>query len=250
MHNTKISPFIILVFAAGFGGIVAQTILLRELLVLFSGNEYSIGIIISAWVISESIGAYTGGKFNKTFNPEILTYSVLLFSIIFPICIYLTRIFKSLLDIPPGVGVGMVSILYSSFIILFPIGLLHGFFFTIACSVHNQMTDKGKISAGRIYFYETLGTIAGGTVVSIFFVPFFNSFFIAMIIAVMGAISCIIFVKSADVFQLGRKNRLLLLSSSILSIMVCIMMIFNVDNKIHMASINIQWAKQNVVSYK
>ena len=102
------------------------------------------------------------------------------------------------------------------------------------------MTNKGKISAGRIYFYETLGTIAGGTVVSIFFVPFFNSFFIAMIIAVMGAISCIIFVKSADVFQLGRKNRLLLLSSSILSIMVCIMMIFNVDNKIHIASINIQ----------
>ena len=133
MHNTKISPFIILVFAAGFGGIVAQTILLRELLVLFSGNEYSIGIIISAWVISESIGAYTGGKFNKTFNPEILTYSVLLFSIIFPICIYLTRIFKSLLDIPPGIGVGMVSILYYSVIILCPIGLVHGFFFTVAC---------------------------------------------------------------------------------------------------------------------
>ena len=155
MHNTKISPFIILVFAAGFGGIVAQTILLRELLVLFSGNEYSIGIIISAWVISESIGAYTGGKFNKTFNPEILTYSVLLFSIIFPICIYLTRIFKSLLDIPPGVGVGMVSILYSSFIILFPIGLLHGFFFTIACRFNcitaliSFLTVSSCVESGR-----------------------------------------------------------------------------------------------------
>ena len=42
---------IIFVFVAGFGGIAAQTILLRELLILFSGNELSIGVIIGSWVI-------------------------------------------------------------------------------------------------------------------------------------------------------------------------------------------------------
>jgi spermidine synthase len=41
----------------GFGGIVAQTLLLRELLVLFSGNELSLGLIIGSWIVSEALGA-------------------------------------------------------------------------------------------------------------------------------------------------------------------------------------------------
>jgi len=250
MHNKNIPRLVLLVFVAGFGGMVAQTILLRELLVLFSGNEYSIGIIISAWVISEAVGAYIGGKFNKSFNLEILISSVLSFSMIFPAGIYLTRIFKSLLDIPPGIGVGMLSISYCSFIILFPVGMLHGFFFTMACSVYNQITGKDKVSAGRVYFYEILGTIAGGAAVSLFFIPFFNSFFVALVIVLMSAISCMFFAKSTDITTLDRKNRLLFLCSSSLSITTCIMMIFNVDNKMHMASIDRQWAKQNVVSYQ
>lgn len=39
--------FIITVLVTGFSGLIAQVILLRELLVTFYGNEFSIGIILA-----------------------------------------------------------------------------------------------------------------------------------------------------------------------------------------------------------
>jgi len=39
------------VLAMGFSGLVAEILLLRELLIVFSGNELSIGMIMANWLI-------------------------------------------------------------------------------------------------------------------------------------------------------------------------------------------------------
>jgi spermidine synthase len=41
----------IAILTMGFSGLVAQMLLLRELLVVFSGNELSIGIVLANWLI-------------------------------------------------------------------------------------------------------------------------------------------------------------------------------------------------------
>ncbi|MBA7696431.1 hypothetical protein ES703_105079 [subsurface metagenome] len=46
----------------GLSGIVAQIILLRELLVSFLGNELALGIILADWSILEAIGSFIIGK--------------------------------------------------------------------------------------------------------------------------------------------------------------------------------------------
>lgn len=250
MESIKTVRFIILVFIAGFGGAVVQTVLLRELLVMFSGNEFSIGIIISAWVVCEAIGAYTGGKLNNRYNVQILTFSIILFSLFFPACIYMARIFKALLDIPTGVGAGFIFILCSSFIIILPVGILHGFFFTLACSVYNQISTTGATTSGKVYFYEMLGTIAGGITVSIIFIPYLNAFFIALSIIIISAFFSMVFLGRFNALQQNAKKSSLFLFSAVLIVSAFIIILFNIDSKLHAYSIKMQWQKQDVVSYQ
>lgn len=40
----------------GLSGLVAEIMLLRELLIVFSGNELSIGVILANWLILEACG--------------------------------------------------------------------------------------------------------------------------------------------------------------------------------------------------
>ena len=44
----------------GFSGLVAQILLLREFLIIFSGNEFSIGVILANWLILEACGSFLG----------------------------------------------------------------------------------------------------------------------------------------------------------------------------------------------
>ena len=54
--------FILTILVIGLSGIIAQVLILRELLVSFYGNELILGIILANWVILEASGVYLAGK--------------------------------------------------------------------------------------------------------------------------------------------------------------------------------------------
>ena len=56
--SKKMKRFIAAIIIMGFSGIVAQILLLRELLITFFGNELSIGIILANWLILEAAGSF------------------------------------------------------------------------------------------------------------------------------------------------------------------------------------------------
>ena len=55
--------FIVALLLMGFSGIVAQVLLLRELLIVFSGNELTIGVILANWLIIEAAGSFLLGRY-------------------------------------------------------------------------------------------------------------------------------------------------------------------------------------------
>ena len=73
---------IVALLLLGFGGIVAQTLLLREMLILFSGNELSLCLVISSWVVSEALGAFVAGVWagRTRVDVKVFTWATLLFS--------------------------------------------------------------------------------------------------------------------------------------------------------------------------
>ncbi len=245
--DRKISLFTVLLLIGGMGGIVAQTVLLRELLIIFSGNELSIGVIIGAWVIWEALGAFIGGRLSQKLNIYAFVVSIVIFSVIFPASIYLTRIIKVIFSMPPDIGTGIIPIVYLSALILMPTGAIHGLFFTLSCSIHNQLTGKGTSSTAKVYFFEMLGTIAGGILVSFIFIPYFNSFQIAFIVAILSLGACTVFMPS---FSTSKSGKAILITAAVLTASVAIAIVFNIPGKIHNASIAQQWKKQNVVFYE
>ena len=52
----------IAVITMGFSGLVAEILLLREFLIIFSGNEFSIGVILANWLFLEAFGAFFLGR--------------------------------------------------------------------------------------------------------------------------------------------------------------------------------------------
>jgi len=47
----------------------AHTVLLRELLILFAGNEFSVGVIIGSWIVAEAGGAVATGHQQRLPSP-------------------------------------------------------------------------------------------------------------------------------------------------------------------------------------
>jgi len=135
-HNPlPITPLLLFtLLVTGLSGIVVQTVLIRESLVIYGGNELSIGVIIGSWVVWEALGAYIGGRWprGKRAVGHAFVGAGILFAVLFPAGIYCIRVLKIMSGLPPEISIGIVGIFCTSMIIFFPSGLLHGFSFTTA----------------------------------------------------------------------------------------------------------------------
>ncbi len=248
MNKRNMYLFTFTLLAIGVGGIIAQTVLLRELLVVFAGNEFSIGIIIGFWVIWEAAGAYLGGLKEMQLRTGIRSLACLsvLFSVFLPISIYGARTFKVLAGIPVEIGVGLIPILYTSSLVLLPVGLIHGFLFTLACSIWDRLTAEGTRSSGKVYFYEMVGTIAGGIIVNFLLVPHYQSFQIALLVACFTAGSCIILLVS---FSRLTESPALAFSAAVIISSVILLAGGGAD-RLHRLAVERQWQGRNVVYYE
>jgi len=181
-------PLVIIVIGAS--GIIAQIVLIRELLVNFQGNELSIGFILGNWLISEALGGYLIRKIKlslKDYGSIILG-----FAIIFPILCLIARIVRPLLGIMPGEIITFPIMFLSSLVILLPVGFLHGALFTSSVSVIKRLEMQSQDSnivrkiPGYVYILENVGTIIGGVIISFLLIPYFKTFQIVFFITLLN----------------------------------------------------------------
>src|SRR4030043_2190205 len=134
----------------GASGIVAQIILLRELLISFLGNELTLGIILANWFILVAIGSFLIGQSVEKVERkiEIFVAFQLLFSTALPFAIFLCRSFKNILLTTPGEALGFAPIFYSSLSILLPVSLPLGALFTYGCKLYSQYAREDVSSIG------------------------------------------------------------------------------------------------------
>ena len=228
---------------------IAETLLIRELLVIFSGNELTIGIILANWLIAEAAGAYFLGKTIEKQKDKIKIFLItqIIFSLTFPLSIYLTRILRHILGVMPGEVIGLLPVIYSSLFILFPVSFSHGALFTYSCKILAEITGEDKAeSIGKVYVFETAGTIAGGILITYLFIPLTNSFNTSFIISALNLFLCLIF------FILQDKN----FKKPLFYLMTFILFLFSfcifsgVTLKIHWYSIKKQFSPYNVIDYR
>jgi len=233
----------------GLSGIVAQIILLRELLVSFFGNELTLGIILANWLILEAIGSFYVGKSVEKTERKIEVYVLLqlIFSLAFPFAIYLSRVFKNFLLITPGEGLGFASIFYSSFLILLPVTISHGALFTFGCKIYSQYAREDASSIGKVYVLETIGSIIGGLVLIFLLIQYANSFEIAFIISLANILISIslLWPRRIPPF-VGLRNGLWGLSI-LLTLLFVYVLLTPITHVIHVSSIQSQWKNMEVI---
>jgi spermidine synthase len=231
----------------GLSGIVAQIVLLRELLVSFLGNELVLGIVLANWLLLEAAGSFLIGKTAEAARRKQELYLVfqLLFSLSLPLSIYFSRAFKTMLLLSPGEAVGFAPILTCSFLILLPVAVPHGALFTFGSKLHSlAIHGKGASSGssiGRVYVLETLGSIVGGSLLTFLLVQRFHSFTIALGVSLINALISAALSWPMPKRRPGSLNRSLRGISILLSILFSLLLFSPLADRIQISSVQFQW---------
>jgi spermidine synthase len=72
VHRTALAA----VISAGFVSAMGQILLLRELLVLFQGNELSAGIVLTSWLLWTAVGTIAGARWTGTRPTKSISLAV------------------------------------------------------------------------------------------------------------------------------------------------------------------------------
>ena len=242
--------FSVAILVKGFSGLVAQILLLRELLIVFSGNELSIGIILANWLILGAVGSYVVGRRAERSQHTLEAFAVItiLFSLSLLVAIYLTRILKVAMGISIGESIGFLPMLFSSLLVLSAVCILQGALFTYSCRIHSLFSGPGATSVGRVYVYETVGTIIGGVACTYLLIPYLDSFQAVTGLALLNFAVCLILLAPSWKTGLFQKSVLAILSALIL--FSGYSLTGGLTDKLHHHSINAQWKNQNVVHYQ
>ena len=233
------------IIISGITGIVAQVVLLRELLVSFQGNELSLGIILANWLLFEALGSYLAGRWAVNLKNKEIAFAIIQILVIagLVVGIYIARSARVVLGLPVGQGLGVDAMFIVSLLALLPVSLPHGASFTLAGLVLSNKPD----APGKTYVYENLGTMAGGLLVTFALIPFLNSLEIALIMMFFSIIAAS-GVLWGD-FKMGFRHG----TKAFICIAICVVPLITLTlfhNPLHKKSLDIQWTGQNLVSHQ
>lgn len=187
-------PFALLLM--GFTFTITQVVVIRELLVVFLGNELSIAIVLANWLLLEAAGSFfLGRRLAGAASEKGFAFLQWLVSLLLPLTIYGIRCLRDIMGLSIGEGASLLQIFVWSAMILAPLGLVDGVLFALACTVHSDFSDRSSRSVGKVYFFEGLGAGAGGIIYTFLLVPFLNSFAVALLLGMANLISGILLLS-------------------------------------------------------
>jgi spermidine synthase len=173
----------------GFSAVIGQIVLLRELIVVFNGNEMSLGIMLAAWLFWIAAGTSLSSRFKlgiKEARRAVAMFECLL-AVSLPPTIWALRASKTIFQIVPGELVGPVPMLLSTLACLSLFCAVSGALFVVAGRMYEQeCAVTSRLAVSTAYLFEALGSGLGGIVASLVLLRFLESFQIATIVAILN----------------------------------------------------------------
>ncbi|MBI5240537.1 MAG: fused MFS/spermidine synthase [Elusimicrobia bacterium] len=240
-------PFALILLVLGLSGLAGQIVLLREFLVVASGNELAIGLFLGAWLLLESAGCLLAGRlWGRSQRPAaVFAAWQAAFAALLPAALYATRCLRELAGAAPGEGLGAAALLFWALALLAPVGLPHGALFALAGRLRER-ERPGASPAGLVYGWETLGTLAGGLLLTFWLIPRWDSFRIVLAVGALDLLFCVaVLLRARD----ERSPRLLVLCA--LAAATAPFIAFGpADESLHRGSVRRQWPGAEVAFYE
>jgi len=215
MKKLKFSEYYSLFALIGFTSVIMQVLSLREFLVIFYGNEISMGIVLANWLFWTATGSFFFGRFTRHYPKPYFIMAVLQISlaIIVPFTILLIRYSKALFQPLPGEIMGILPMVIDSFLVLAPFCILSGGLFSSGTYLHSKQrkTNLGT-SSSRVYLWEAAGAGLAGVISGFWLIPHFTSLQIAFIVSFCNLFaSCWLIIRNTS-----SKYRLMIIPTNIL----------------------------------
>ncbi len=180
-------PFSLVVL--GITSIVGQVVMLRELMIVFYGNEFFVGWSLFSWLFWTGIGSMLFGMIFRSgfrFNRQLVLFHILV-ALLIPIEIALVRVSRLAVGSVPGEVPNLLPSLLYVFVALAPLCLILGGQFVAAARAWTDpqsSTDTPALNRilGRSYAFETTGFFIGGFLFSLWLV-LMNEFAAACLLA-------------------------------------------------------------------
>jgi spermidine synthase len=170
------------VLLLGFTAAIAQIVLLRELMLVFGGNEISLGLVLAVWLLWTAVGSGVAGRLAlRTADPRRWMAGLqALLALALPATVLGVRFGKAALTTVPGESLGPAAALLVSLAALSVFCILSGSLFTAASRLWTCVetterlqpielagaTDESPASpadgGARVYMVEAVGAVAGG----------------------------------------------------------------------------------------
>lgn len=227
--------------AMGFSFMISQIVLMRELVLFFTGNELTLGIILAFWLLWTAIGSGVIGKLIKYSSHPIrlLITSQFLLVILLPLSVVFIRSASSIFSIPVGEMTSPVFIVIVPMLALAPVCIIVGMLYALGCRLLSQISSLGDSSApGRVFFFEAMGSGVAGFIASVILFRYFENFQIVTFV-------CLLNLFIAFLFWIIIKFRrfIALISFAILSVVILFIANYQLDR----FSTKMRWGYLNLV---
>jgi len=161
---------------------------MRELIVVFNGNEISLGVMLAMWLFWTA----TGSGFCSKFLPRINTLHLVatlecIFAAALPLTIWALRASKSMLQTVPGELVGPLPMFAASLVSLSLVCFASGALFVAAARIFKERgATSARFAVSSAYLLDAAGSGVGGLLAGIVLLRFFQPFQIAAMVTILN----------------------------------------------------------------
>jgi spermidine synthase len=165
---------------------------MRELIVVFYGNEISLGIMLAGWLLWTAIGSSVSGQVSARLRDsrKLMACLETLIAAVFPLTILAVRASRPVLQSVPGEILGPAPMFLTSFITLSVFCLVSGGLFAAGSRLCGDEARTSTASAASsVYLLEAAGSGLGGVLASLVLIRYCTSFEIALFVALLNLLA-------------------------------------------------------------
>ena len=143
----------------GLTAAIAQIVLVRELLVVFSGNEISLGMVLACWLAWTAAGSALASRVRNA--RRLIVYAESALAVALVACILAVREVRPALHALPGEILGPLTMLLVTLAVSAPV-----------CAASGALFAAGSrlASGGTMYLLDALGSAVGGALATLILV--------------------------------------------------------------------------------
>ncbi|MFB3923708.1 MAG: fused MFS/spermidine synthase [Terriglobia bacterium] len=165
---------------------------MRELIVVFYGNELSLGLMLANWLLWTAVGSSLLGRAAESFNePRKLVAALqVAIAVVFPLTIWAVRASRGAFQTAPGELLGPWPMFLTSLASLSVFCVLSGFLFAAGSLLYaHSWGETVAVGTASVYMLEAVGSGLGGVLASLILIRYLNAFDIAALVALLNLLA-------------------------------------------------------------